>query len=82
MFEYVFVKQLSKLTIVVAVVIVVSVHNNNNNNNNNDDDDDDDDDITKFVRKIIALAFLRAQHVQSMFFKIESLVPPNGQMCD
>ena len=34
--------------------------------------------VHKFVRKVIALPFIPAQ--QSMFFRIESLVPPNGEM--
>ena len=30
----------------------------------------------------MTLPFLPAQHIQSMFVKIESLVPPNGKMCE
>ena len=41
-----------------------------------------DDIIHKFVRKIMTLPFLPAQHIQSMFVRIESLVPPNGEMCE
>ena len=42
---------------------------------------EDDDVIHKFVRKIMTLPQLPAQHIQSMFLRTESLVPPNGKMC-
>ena len=35
--------------------------------------------IHKFVRKIRTLPFSRVQHVQSMFVRVESLLPPNGE---
>ena len=38
--------------------------------------------ILKVVGKIMALSILPAQHIKSMFFKIESLVLPNGNMCE
>ena len=36
--------------------------------------------IHKFVRIIMTLPFLPAQHIQSMFVRIEFLVPPNYPM--
>ena len=41
-----------------------------------------DDVIHKFVWKIMAFPFLHAQHIQSTFVRIESLVQPNGEMCE
>ena len=38
--------------------------------------------IHKFVMKIMALPFLPAHHKESMFISIESIVPPNGKMCE
>ena len=38
--------------------------------------------INKFVRKIMALSFLPDQYIQSMIVRIESLLPPNGKMCE
>ena len=35
-----------------------------------------------FVTNIMTLLFLPAQHIQSMFVRIESLVPPNGKLCE
>ena len=41
-----------------------------------------DDAIHKFVRKIIVLPFLPAQHIQSMFVRIKYLVPRNVKICE
>ena len=38
--------------------------------------------IHKFIRRFTILPFLSAKLLQSMFVRIESLVPPNGKMCD
>ena len=38
--------------------------------------------IHKFIQKIMALLFLPAQHILSMFVRIESLVLSNGKMCE
>ena len=38
--------------------------------------------IHRFVMKIMALPFLPARHIQTMFIKTESLVLPNGKICE